>query len=145
VTGGEHLAMDRIRAGPWHWGAKDEVHFENLDFRIEYKPGLQRDMTVNKVRWRDESGIPRTMEIGDQVPLVIRGYRFYTSSNKGFAALFRWEPNGGKAELGSINFPSYPANKDQQMKPSWQTAVKLNIPEQLIDPDAASSLGCRSP
>jgi len=143
VTGGEHQAMDRIRAGPWHWGAMDDVHFENLGFRIEYKPGLQRDTTVNKVRWRDESGIPRTMEIGDQVPLVIRGYRFYTSSNKGFAALFRWEPNGGKAELGSINFPSYPANKDQQTS-SWRLGndelrIKLNIPEQLIDPDAASS------
>lgn len=143
MTGGEHQAMHRIQAGPWHWGAKDEVHFENLGFRIEYKPGLQRDMTVNKVRWRDESGIPRTMEIGDQVPLVIRGYRFYTSSNKGFAALFRWEPNGGKAELGSINFPSYPANKDAQTS-SWRLGndelrIKLNIPEQLIDPDAASS------
>jgi cytochrome c biogenesis protein len=54
VTGGEHQTMDRIRAGPWHWGAKDEVHFENLGFRIEYKPGLQRDTTVNRVRWRDE-------------------------------------------------------------------------------------------
>ncbi|MCM2288422.1 MAG: cytochrome c biogenesis protein ResB [Sulfuritalea sp.] len=143
VTGGEHQAMDRIRAGPWHWGAMDDVHFENLGFRIEYKPGLQRDTTVNKVRWRDESGIPRTMEIGDQVPLVIRGYRFYTSSNKGFAALFRWEPNGGKAELGSINFPSYPANKDQQTS-TWRLGndelrIKLSIPEQLIDPDAASS------
>lgn len=143
VTGGEHQAMLRIQAGPWHWGAKDEVHFENLGFKIEYKPGLQRDTTVNKVRWRDESGIPRTMEIGDQVPLVIRGYRFYTSSNKGFAALFRWEPNGGKAELGSINFPGYPTNKDQQTS-TWhlgndELRIKLNIPEQLIDPDAASS------
>jgi cytochrome c biogenesis protein len=83
------------------------------------------------------------MEIGDQVPLVIRGYRFYTSSNKGFAALFRWEPNGGRAELGSINFPSYPANKDQQTS-SWRLGsdelqIKLNIPEQLIDPETASS------
>ncbi len=142
VTGGEFQAMDRIQAGPWHWGEKDAVRFENLGFRIEYKPGLQRDTTVNRVRWRDELGIPRTMEVGDQVPLVIRGYRFYTSSNKGFAALFRWEPNGGKAELGSINFPSYPANKEQQTT-NWRLGseelrVRLNIPEQLIDPATAS-------
>lgn len=142
VTGGEYQTMDRIQAGPWHWGEKDAVHFENLGFRIEYKPGLQRDTTLNRVRWRDELGIPRTIEIGDQVPLVIRGYRFYTSSNKGFAALFRWEPNGGKVELGSVNFPSYPANKEQQTA-NWRLGseelqIKLNIPEQLIDPDAAS-------
>jgi ResB-like family len=143
VTGSEHQAMDRIRAGPWHWGAMDAVHFENLGFRIEYKPGLQRDTTVNKVRWRDESGIPRTMEIGDQVPLVIRGYRFYTSSNKGFAAVFRWEPNQGEAELGSVNFPGYPLHSDDQSN-TWRLAaedvrVKLNIRERLIDPGAAGS------
>ncbi len=142
VTGGEHHGMDRIQSGPWHRGAKDEVQFENLGFDIEYKPGLQRDMTVNRVRWRDELGIPRTMEIGDQVPLVIRGYRFYTSSNKGFAALFRWEPQQGKAELGAVHFPSYPANREQQTA-SWRLGneelrIKLNIPGQLIDPETAS-------
>lgn len=142
VTGGEHLGMDRIEAGPWHWGAKDSVHFENLGFRVEYKPGLQRDTTVNQVRWRDELGIPRTMEIGDQVPLVIRGYRFYTSSNKGFAALFRWEPNGGKVVLGSVSFPSYPADKSEQ-RARWRLGaddlrIALNIREQLIDPETTS-------
>lgn len=142
VTGGEHLGMDRVEAGPWHRGAQDEVHFENLGFHIEYKPGVQRDSTVNKVRWRDELGILRTTEIGDQVPLVIRGYRFYTSSNKGFSALFRWEPHGGTAELGSVSFPSYPANKDQQSV-TWRLGndelrIVLNIPEQLIDPETAS-------
>lgn len=143
ITGGEHLGMDRVEAGPWHWGAKDAVHFENLGFRIEYKPGLQRDATVNKVRWRDELGIPHTMEIGDQMPLVIRSYRFYTTSNKGFSALFRWEPREGEAQLGSVSFPSYPANRDQQIT-GWRLGseelnIKLNIPEQLIDPETASS------
>jgi hypothetical protein len=143
VTGGQHQTMGRVEEGPWHWGAKDSVQFENLGFRIEYKPGLQRDTTVNQVRWRDELGIPHTMEIGDQVPLVIRGYRFYTSSNKGFSALFRWEPRQGEAQLGSVSFPSYPANKDQQTT-NWrfgseELRIKLNIPEQLIDPETASS------
>lgn len=142
VTGGEYLGMDRVEAGPWHRGAQNEVHFENLGFHIEYKPGLQRDTTVNQVRWRDELGILRTTEIGDQVPLVIRGYRFYTSSNKGFSALFRWEPRGDQAELGSVSFPSYPANKDQQTS-SWRLGkdelrITLNIPERLIDPETAS-------
>lgn len=143
VTGGEHLAMERVQAGPWHSGARDELHFENLGFRIEYKPGLRRDSIVNRVRWRDEAGIPHTAEIGDQAPLILRGYRFYTSSNKGFAALFRWEPQQGEVQLGSVNFPSYPGNKDAQTS-TWRLGaddirVKLNIREQLIDPAAASS------
>ena len=142
VTGGEYLRMDRIEAGPWHRASKDSVHFENLGFQIHYKPGLKRDATVNKVRWRDEAGIPRTSEIGDQAPLVIRGYRFYTSSNKGFAALFRWEPHQGDAELGSVIFPSYPADKDDQTA-IWrlggeEVRVRLNISERLIDPERES-------
>lgn len=142
VTGGEHQSLERVEAGPWHSGARDALHFESLGFTIQYKPGLQRDATVNQVRWRDEAGIPRSAEIGDQVPLVIRGYRFYTSSNKGFAALFRWEPQQGEVQLGSVNFPGYPGNKDDQST-TWrlgteEVRVRLNIPEQLIDPAAAS-------
>jgi cytochrome c biogenesis protein len=138
VTGAEFAGMERIEAGPWHRGAKDALRFENLGFRIDYKPGLRRDATVNRVRWRDEAGIPHTLEIGDQVPLVIRGYRFYTSSNKGFSALFRWDPKQGEAQLESVNFLSYPANKDRQ-KTSGRLGgedvrVSLNIREQLIDP-----------
>lgn len=142
TSGGEYQSMERIEAGPWHNGARDELHFENLGFDVEYKPGLQRDRTINRVRWRDEGGILRTSEIGDQVPLVIRNYRFYTSSNKGFAALFRWEPAQGEAQLGVVNFPSYPANKGEQVT-QWRLGtedirVNLNIPEQLIDPDSES-------
>jgi len=142
VTGGEYLAMDRIEAGPWHWGEKDSLHFENLGFEIQYKAGLQRDATVNQVRWRDEAGILRTAEIGDQVPLLMRGYRFYTSSNKGFAALFRWEPRQGDPQLGSVVFPSYPAHKERQTT-HWRLGtedirVTLNLPGQLINPQSES-------
>lgn len=142
VTGAEYAGMERIDAGPWHRGAKDLLRFENLGFRIDYKPGVKRDATVNRVRWRDEAGIPHTQEIGDQVPLVIQGYRFYTSSNKGFSALFRWEPQQGQAQLESVNFLSYPANKDRQQTSgrlgSEDARVSLNIREQLIDPTTHS-------
>ncbi len=139
LTGGEYLAMDRIEAGPWHRGARDAVHFENLGFQIQYKAGLQRHATRNQVRWRDETGIRRTADIGDQVPLVIHGYRFYTSSNKGFAAVFRWEPNQGEVQTGSVIFPSYPSAKDDQSA-IWRLAgeeirVRLIIPQKLIDPE----------
>lgn len=142
VSGAEYAGMERVESGPWHRGARDAIKFENLGFRIDYKPGLQRDATVNRVRWRDESGIPYTQEIGDQVPLVLHGYRFYTSSNKGFSAVFRWEPQQGEAQLESINFLSYPSNKDRQNASgtlgSESVKVNLNIREQLIDPTTQS-------
>lgn len=142
LTGGGYQSMERIEAGPWHNGAREQLHFESLGFEIEYRPGLQRDRTINRVRWRDEGGLPRSGEIGDQVPLVIRNYRFYTSSNKGFAGLFRWEPVQGEAQLGSVVFPSYPVYQDEQTT-RWQLGgedirVRLDIPQQLIDPDSES-------
>lgn len=142
VTGAEYLGLDRIEAGPWHNGAKDAIKFESLGFRIEYKPGLQREATQNRVRWRDEAGIPHTAEIGDQVPLVVHGYRFYTSANKGFAALFRWEPDQGPRQTGSVIFPGYPNYKDRQ-RSNWRLGAQdiviiLNIPEQLINPETQS-------
>jgi cytochrome c biogenesis protein len=48
--------------------------------------------------------------IGDDTPLVLHGYRFYTTSNKGFSLVFGWEPTGGEPLLGSVNLPSYPVN-----------------------------------
>ncbi len=142
VSGAEYSGMDRVKAGPWHSGAKDAIKFENLGFRIDYKPGLKRDATVNRVRWRDEAGIPHTQEIGDHVPLVLHGYRFYTSSNKGFSSIFRWEPRQGEAQLESVNFLSYPGNKDRQTASGTlggeSVKVSLSIREQLIDPTTQS-------
>lgn len=125
------------KQGPWHRDRTGEAPFTNHGFTVSYLAGLRRDQTVNRVSWRDEWGIQRTAEIGDQVPLVIHGYRFYTTSNKGFAALFRWEPAAGEPELGTVNFPSYPLYADAQ-NASWRLGgndiqVTLNIGKTLID------------
>lgn len=114
VTGSELQELQRVDAGPWHRGDRERLHFENLGFRIDYKPGLKRDRTLNRVRWRDAAGLPHEEEIGDQVPLVLEGYRFYTTPNKGYAALFEWHPYDGPVELGSVSFPSYPSRADDQ-------------------------------
>jgi hypothetical protein len=123
--------------GPWHRDRIGEAAFTNHGFTISYLAGLRRDRTVNRVSWRDEWGIQRMADIGDQVPLVIHGYRFYTTSNKGFAAMFRWEPATGEAELGTVNFPSYPLHANKQ-NASWRLGgndiqVTLNIGKTLID------------
>jgi cytochrome c biogenesis protein len=130
------------KQGIWHRGRLDDVEFVNQGFSVSYREQLRRDKTINRVVWRDELGFERRAEIGDQTPLVLHGYRFYTTSNKGFAALFRWEPAQGEPQLGSVNFPSYPLHAKRQ-KSAWRLGiddiqVALNIDEQLIDPSKDS-------
>lgn len=132
-------------AGPWHWSGLDRVHFGNDGFRIAYVTGVQRDKTRNKVHYADADGTERQAEIGDQTPLVLAGYRFYTSPNKGFAPTFVWYPASGAAPmLGAVHLPSYPIHEYRQAR-EWQlpgTAIKvwtmLQFDEVILDPEKNS-------
>lgn len=132
-------------AGPLHWGSLDKVRFTNGGFRIAYAPGLQREETRNRVRYVDGDGSEREADIGDQHALVLEGYRFYTSPNKGFAPSFLWQPKG-RAEpmLGTVHLPSYPINEYNQAR-EWQLPgtgnkvwTMLKFDEVLIDPASRS-------
>jgi cytochrome c biogenesis protein len=138
AVGQSFSGLAERKQGILHRGRLDEVEFVNQGFSVNYRPQLRRDKTINHVVWRDDLGFERRMEIGDQTPLVLHGYRFYTTSNKGFAALFRWEPAKGDPQLGSVHLPSYPLYAKQQ-KSAWRLGIDdiqvgLNIDEQLIDP-----------
>lgn len=133
--------LTESESGPWHWSGLDQVHFINEGFSIRYAPGLQRERTRNKVRFVDAEGREQTAEIGDQVPLVLHGYRFYTSPNKGFAPAFLWHPaTGGQPLLGSVHLPSYPVHAYRQAKewqlPGTETRVwtMLQFDENILDP-----------
>ena len=71
-------------------------------------------------------GMAGHLEIGDDVPLVIDGYRLYTTSNKGFAALLTWLPEQGDEQLGAVQFPSYPA-KELGQATHWSTPAGERI------------------
>lgn len=103
-----------IDAGPWHPWRLDRARFVNHGFSIAYAPGLQRLETRNKVSWVDADGLSQEAVIGDDKPLVLEGYRFYTTWNKGFSLMFEWTPDGGEPGIGSVNLPSYPANALKQ-------------------------------
>ena len=103
--GGELLHREQ---GALHRSRLDDVLFVNAGFEIDYAPHLKRGETRNTVRWRDEAGVERAAVIGDQAPLLIHGYRFYTTPNKGFAALLVWRKDG-RAQRGCVHLPSYPA------------------------------------
>lgn len=89
---------------------------------VDYTPGLRRGATRSEV-WVANRG---RLEIGDDVPLLIDGYRLYTTSNKGFAALLTWLPQQGEEQLGTVQFPSYPA-KELGQASRWHTPAGQKI------------------
>ena len=124
-------------------GAKwniSEVTFTNHGFTLDYSPGMKRDQTRNAVSWNDAAGREQRAVIGDQQPLVLNGYRFYTSANKGFAPLFIWLPARGVPQRGTIHLPSYPIHEYGQAlewtPPGTEVRlwVMLKFEEALLDP-----------
>jgi cytochrome c biogenesis protein ResB len=132
-------------AGPLHWDQIAEVHFVNDRFEINYTPGPRLDLMLNRMRWHDASGVERTGDIELNNPLILRGYRIYPTSNKGFAPVFVWRPSAGAEVLAAVHLPPYPANITSQAQ-SWRPAgskgdiwVMLNTKEELIPADKASN------
>ncbi|MDP4299113.1 cytochrome c biogenesis protein ResB [Leptothrix discophora] len=133
--------MDGV-AGRWHPDRLAQLSFMHSGFEIRYAPGLKRGPTRNRVHWTDADGRPQDEVIGDHHPLVLRGYRIYTSPNKGYAPLMRWTPTGGEAAVGALHLPSFPAQALRQSL-DWQLPggpklwLQLPVDPALIDPDAA--------
>jgi cytochrome c biogenesis protein len=127
------------QAGPWHRDGLARLQFRHAGFDIDYAPGRKRGPTRNRVEWTDTDGRPQRAVIGDHRPLVLGGYRLYTSPNKGFAPVLTWQPDGGTPQTGAIHLPSYPAHELKQSQdwtlPDGRTVwVHLPIAEALIDP-----------
>ncbi len=133
-------ALSEVEAGPWHPARLDRAAFVNDGFDVFYEPGLQRGRTVNRVHWRDADGRVRSASVGDDRPLVLAGYRFYTSPNKGFAPAFLWRARGTGAGLrGTVHLPSYPAHAmDQSIEwtpPGTRIRIRttLHIDQPVLD------------
>ncbi len=134
---GELLDRD---AGPLHVERLQALRFRHDGFEIDYAPGRKRGATRNAVTWHDGQGRAQSAVIGDHHPLVLAGHRIYTSPNKGFAPLLRWQPTGGPAQRGAVHLPSFPAQELHQSR-EWQLPggpvawVMLQIDEPLIAAD----------
>jgi hypothetical protein len=145
TEGAGFTALKSRDAGPLHVGRIDKVHFVNDGFQINYMPGPVLDRMLNRLRWHDAGGVERTGDIELNKPLILRGYRIYPTSNKGFAPVFVWRPSAGAQVLAAVHLPAYPANITKQAQ-SWRPAgsrgdiwVMLNIKEDLIPSDKASN------
>ena len=131
-------------AGALHPGTLPGLQFRHDGFDIDYAPGRKRGPTRNRVTWIGADGRPQSATIGDHKPLVLDGYRIYTSPNKGFAPVLRWVPTQGAPVAGAVHLPSYPMHELRQSRewplPDGRSAwVMLQFDEQLLDPQAAAS------
>jgi cytochrome c biogenesis protein ResB len=117
-----------IKMGPLHDGSLDRVHFVQGPYTVDYEPGMKRGLTHSQVLVPDEQGNLKPRDVGDDRPLVIEGYRFYTTFNKGFAVLLTWMPNRGAPISGTVNMPSYPLfeyKQDNSWTPPGASEIKF--------------------
>ena len=116
-------------AGPWHLGDKGVIAFEQGVFTVQYAPGIRRGLTHSHVRVRQKDGSWENLVVGDDRPLVIEGYRFYTTNNKGFTLVLTWIPTDGSAPTtGTVNMPSYPLfeyKQDNRWTPPGGEPIKF--------------------
>ena len=111
VTEGSVFSFDDaepIRRGPLHPFRLNRVHFAQGSFSVDYLGGLNRSITRSQVFVPDANGQRIALVVGDSTPLLLEGYRFYTTPNKGFAPLITWTPDGGLPSSGTLNMPAYP-------------------------------------
>lgn len=133
-------------AGPFHpLENLQALRFANLGFQIDYAPGPLRQGIRNQIEIRRAGTVPYRFEASDQKPLLLAGYRFYPTGNKGFAPVFLWHPaGGGVARTGTVHLPSYPLHEHGQAR-EWTppgSALRiwtmLEFKEIILAPDRPS-------
>jgi hypothetical protein len=95
-----HLLTER--RGPLHVGRLAELHFANDGFVEDRAARHRLHATYNRVRWQDDAGRWHPAQIGDDRPLLLKGYRIYTSDHRGFSPLLHWRTAAGGDEYGSV-------------------------------------------
>ena len=108
-----------IERGVWHRLRLDEVVLRQETVAVEFAPGLIRQRTRSTVSMI-EGGHTRRFELGETRPLILLGYRFATTPNKGHAMVLSWRDVNGSVMQGAVHFPSYPAQEWRQQQ-TWQT------------------------
>ena len=112
-----NLAKDT--RGPLHGQGLRALRFANEGFTEKFPERSKYQVTYNRVRYWDGVGASHLVEIGDDRPLVLDGYRIYATQRRGFSPLFRWQPKVGESTLGTVQLPD---RGDNELGPatSWQ-------------------------
>ena len=143
VVNGGDFDVRRVvgEARPWHRQQLSKIDFRQKSFDISYAPGMKRRETASVIETR-VAGEAREVVVGDDRPLVISGYRLYTSFNKGFAPIVTFIDAAGIAHSGAVHLPSYPLNEDRQAN-TWrppgasaEIVVWLELDKPVYEEDA---------
>ena len=116
------------KQGPLHAGRLDKVRFVQGYYTVDYAEGMRRGLTNSQVLIPDERGQFTSKIVGDDRVLVLEGYRFYTTFNKGFTVVLTWLPDQGIPVTGRINLPGYPLyeyKQDNSWTPPGASPVKF--------------------
>lgn len=130
-------------AAPFHPWSLRQTRFLQGPFTIDYLPGMKRQNTRSQVTLLDDGEQGRTLEVGDDIPLVIGSYRLYTTANKGYAPVLTWTEPNGETITGAVHLPSFPVNYDRQgadwIPPGSKEPLVLwlELPDPMFDPDKA--------
>jgi cytochrome c biogenesis protein len=110
------------KRGPLHVGRLAELHFANDGFVEDRAARHRLHATYNRVRWQDEAGQWHPGQIGDDRPLLLKGYKIYTSDHRGFSPLLLWRTAGGADEYGSVQL-------SDQLDGAIAPAMKFSLPD----------------
>jgi len=110
--------LQEVKKGPWHSGNLDKIQFIQGTYTVNYAKGLKRGLTHSEVFLPGLGGATVVQIVGDDRPLILERYRFYTTHNKGFVPILTWLPNQGEPVTGRINMPAYPLY-DYKQDNSW--------------------------
>jgi hypothetical protein len=88
--------------GPLHGELARALRFSNESFTEVFPEGNKYRATENRVRFRDAAGNLHEGVIGDDRPLVLDGYRIYTSRNRGFAPLVQFTADSGEIQFATL-------------------------------------------
>lgn len=104
ITSGMAFAQDLARdeRGPLHDDRLAELRFANAGFSENFPQRGRYLATYNRVLWWDADGRRHAVEIGDDRPLLMAGYRIYTTRNRGFSPSFLWRPKDGEEDFGTV-------------------------------------------
>lgn len=88
--------------GALHGAGARALRFSNQGF-TEVFPGQNKYRTTqNRVHFKDAAGNTHEGVIGDDHPLVMNGYRIYTSRNRGFVPMLQWSADNGAIQFAAM-------------------------------------------
>lgn len=96
---GDYLAENQ---GILHGDGARGLRFSNDGFTEFIPEGSRYRTTRNKIRFPDAAGNLHDGVIGNDRPLVVDGYRIYTSRNRGFAPMMQWTGANGAIEFATM-------------------------------------------